>query len=249
MGDCYISRRSSQTIGEQGYTYIWTKLESNMPISCYLSGCCIYNNQIHILGGDNSGNGTKHYAWDGTNWQSVSTLPYSTTRYGLAVYDNKLHLLGGDNGYTKHYAWDGTSWQSASTLPYSYQMGACVIYNNKINILGTITNVSSASVKKHYAWDGTSWQSVSTLPYSYADSICFTDSKGLHIIDSENDTNNYRYHYTWNGSLWRPDEPRPISESTLWGGDGIVYNNNIHCFKNTNHYVLQRREGNDIESR
>ena len=29
MGDCYISRRSSQTIGEQGYTYIWTKLESN----------------------------------------------------------------------------------------------------------------------------------------------------------------------------------------------------------------------------
>jgi N-acetylneuraminic acid mutarotase len=76
---------------------------STLPYDfCY--GCAVvYNNEIHILGSNTSGNGTKHYKWDGTQWTSVSTLPYNFYDGSAVVLSNKIHILGGDVQKTNHY--------------------------------------------------------------------------------------------------------------------------------------------------
>jgi hypothetical protein len=96
----------------------------------------VYNNEIHILGGDN--NPTKHYKWNGSQWVSASTLPYNFIKGSAVVLNNEIHILGGVIGSTrtKHYKWDGSQWVSVSTLPCYFFGGSAVVLNSEIHILG-----------------------------------------------------------------------------------------------------------------
>ena len=165
-----------------------------LPINFYQGSAVIYNNEIHILGGYNSG--TKHYKWDGTSWVLVSTLPYSFYRGSAVVYNNEIHILGSYDYKTRHYKWNGSSWSSVSTLPYNFYEGSIVVYNNEIHILG-----GNGVYTSYYKWDGSSWSSVSTLPYNSYDSSAVVYNNEIHLLGGGG-TGYGTNHYKWDGSSW-----------------------------------------------
>ena len=82
----------------------------NLPYEFYRGSAVVYNNEIHIIGGN--GTYTKHYKYNGSSWTSVSTLPYNFYSGSAVVYNNEIHILGGGNGQTKHYKYNGSSWDN-----------------------------------------------------------------------------------------------------------------------------------------
>ena len=126
----------------------------NLPYNFYLGSAVVYNNEIHILGSDISGNYTNHYKYNGSSWTSVSTLPYRFYGGSAVVYNNEIHILGSSSDYTKHYKYNGSSWTSVSTLPYYFYNGSAVVYNNEIHILGSGI---SGNRTNHYIYNGSSW--------------------------------------------------------------------------------------------
>jgi N-acetylneuraminic acid mutarotase len=136
----------------------WTSV-STLPYSFNNGKAVVYNNDIHILGGN--GAPTSHYKWDGTTWTSVSTLPYSFTGAAV-VFRNEIHILGGSwggTGYSHHYKWNGTTWTKAASLPYSDTVLA-VVLDDKIHILGGTENENYnqySNCNKHYEYHDGSW--------------------------------------------------------------------------------------------
>lgn len=193
----------------------WTSL-STLPYSMIDGSTVVYNNEIHIIGGN--GNTTRHYKWNGSAWVSVSTLPYNFYSGSVVVYKNEIHILGsyyGSSCYTNHYKWNGSTWTQVSILPYRFYRGSVVVYNNEIHILGSY---NSSCRKMHYKWNGSAWVSVSTLPYDFYSGGAVVYNNEIHIFCDED-------HLKWNGSAWEPVSIVPFKVS---GSSVVVFNNEIH---------------------
>ena len=113
---------------------------STLPYKFRNSSAVVYNNEIHILGTQETDCTIKHYKYDGSKWTNVSTLPYKFYLGSAVIYNNEIHILGGYNNTTKHYKYDGSTWTSVSTLPYEFRNSPAVVYNNEIHILGGVNN-------------------------------------------------------------------------------------------------------------
>jgi len=200
----------------------------------------IYNNELHMLGGSYP-NETKHYAWNGSSWRSISTLPYTFNANisSAVVFNNEIHILGSlvVGEMTKHYAWNGSSWRSVSTLPYKYIGGATVVFNNKIHILGNFTD---SNTTRHYEWNGSSWSSATSLPFSTWTIYAVASSSYIYIFggyDKSNYKNLYNY-YIFDGTSWtkRQDIRLENPQSYLLNNGYLAYRNAID--KLTTFYTL-----------
>ena len=180
----------------------WTEV-STLPISFVNGGCVAYNNEIHILGGND--NPTKHYKWDGTTWSEVSTLPISFLNGFCVIYNNEIHISGGDDNkaYGCHYKWDGTSWIFVSYTPYPIMFTDGVVYNDEIHICGGYV---SDTQRYHYKWDGKSWSFVSTLPYYIQNSLPVIYNDKINILGTYDfsDNNNKFKHYEFTPKNMEP---------------------------------------------
>ncbi len=193
--------------------------EDTLPYEFINGSAVIYNDEIHILGGQTSPY-TQHYKWDGGSWILVSTLPFNFYKASAVVFNNEIHILSSTN----HYKWNGSSWSSASTLPYNFYFGSAVVFNNEIHILGSET---SGCYTKHYKWNGSSWSSASTLPYNFYRGTAVVYNNAIHILGSRNNSSSaYNKHYKWNGSSWSSASTVPFE--TFYEGTAVVYNNAIH---------------------
>jgi N-acetylneuraminic acid mutarotase len=132
--------------------------------------CVVYDGDLHILGGSN--NATMHYKWDGTEWQSVSTLPISFSIGGAVSYNNKLHIISDTN----HYAWNGTEWVVASTMPTSFKYGD-VLALDKLYVIGCGTYCSQT-----YLWDGTDWEEGIALSVPLVDGTAVEMNDSIYCI-------------------------------------------------------------------
>ena len=217
--------------------YVWKKNEigselkefnksvSTLPYNFSYGSAVIYNNEIHILGGNySSSTSLKHYKWNGSSWTSVSTLPFSFADGQAVVYNNEIHILGGSNAGTSHYKWDGSTWTSVSTLPYDFSRGSVVIYNNEIHILGG--NIYN---KNHYKWNGSSWTKVDTLPYEFNSGSAVVFNNAIHILGSSNSSYT-KYHYKWDGNSWAEVGILPYNYSS---GSAVIFDNAIHILGNS----------------
>lgn len=75
--------------------------------NCPVSGTArlvVYDNEVHIL------SGTKHYKWNDTSLETVSTIPLSLSDEIAVVNNNKIHIIKD----FAHYSWDGSSWTQES---------------------------------------------------------------------------------------------------------------------------------------
>ena len=148
---------------------------STLPYEFCKGSAVVYNNEIHILGGNRDR--TKHYKYNGTSWSSVSTLPYDFYEGSAVVYNNEIHILGGSAGNTKHYKYNGASWSSVSTLPYEFYRGSAVALNDEIHILGGSNHINY--YRKHHLVKFDNRHIATMLP------------KGTHIMLSDNEDINY----------------------------------------------------------
>jgi hypothetical protein len=142
----------------------------------------VYENAIHILGSNNSGNGQKHYKWDGTEWTEVSTLPYEFRSGSCVVYNDEIHIIGGIiTGNGKHYRYDKetSAWVKASTLPVSVTNNSAVVYNNEIHIPGTNNNSNG-----YYKWDGEKWIDLGNLSYVFQSGSCVVYNNQITMLGS-----------------------------------------------------------------
>ena len=208
----------------------------------------VYNNEIHILGGDSSSPARiSHYKWDGSTWTSVSTLPYDFYTSCAVVYNNEIHIMGtgGNENLKAHYKWDGSTWASVSTLPYNFYNGAAVIFDDKIHILGGTGNntafysysADTGTWSKYLTESipmqivahnhdelasGVKWETAGKFNQNrYATSVV-TFNNETHILGgySTNLT-----HYKWDGSAITQVSTLPYG---FYYGSAVVYNNEIH---------------------
>lgn len=82
--------------------------EDDLPYNFTNGASAIYNNELHIFGGED--NPRAHYKWDGQEWVIVSILPYDFIKGSAEVIDNEIHLIGGINHLYDHYVYDGDEW-------------------------------------------------------------------------------------------------------------------------------------------
>ena len=210
---------------------------STLPYTFSRGSAVTLNNEIHILGSDNSSYYTNHYKFNGSSWENVSTLPYSFYGGNAVVYNDEIHILGsnyfktGNYPYaTHHYKFNGSSWENVSTLPYDFHKGSAVVYNNEIHILGGDNSNYRTS---HYKFNGSSWENVSTLPYDFymGSTVVYNDE--IHIL-SGNNSSYYTSHYKYAGNSW-------VNVSTLPGKTsfGVVLNNEVHGAYDLSHYIVR----------
>ena len=172
---------------------------STLPYKFATGSAVVLNNEIHILGGGGSSGGggggssggggggggsssssysTNHYKFNGTSWESVSTLPYNFSTGSAVVLNDEIHILGSiyyDSGYLyakKYYKFDGSSWIDAHALPYEFHSGSAVVLNDAVHILGG----GSSSYNTNHYLVGLDCRHIATmLP------------KGVHILLSNNE--------------------------------------------------------------
>ena len=205
-----------ESINLSNYNNIAETNVSTLPYGLNCGSAVTFNDEIHILGTNASGDEYNHYKWNGSSWTSVSTLPHNFYMGAAVVLNNEIHILGGSSSSIKHYKWDGTSWTSVSTLPYNFSQGCAVVFNGEIHILGSNNN------NNHYKWNGSSWTSVSTLPYNFYMGSAVIYNNELHILGCNDHDRN---HYKWDGSSWTSVSRLPHSYAAA---GAIVLGNYIY---------------------
>ena len=184
---------------------------SETPYNPYYSSVVLYNDEIHLLGGQGDTDG--HYIITEYGYEQLDNLPITFSNHTCAhavVYDNKIHILGTNTSssyYTKHYSWDGYAWSEESTLPYNFYDACALVYDGKIHILGTAS--SNALSVNHYSWDGNEWVQETNIPFIYHRGACVIYNNEIHLIGT-GATSTHTEHYSWDGSDWNQELAIPI---------------------------------------
>ena len=183
----------------------------------------MYNNQIHVIGGNNasSSNATYHIKWNGTEWVSASTVPIAFVDGRAVVFNDEIHLFSG----AYHYAFNGTSW-SEKTLPSGVDStgSSPVVYGNQLHLLGGSSNLTA-----HYKYNDSKWVTASTLPRNLNKACAIVFEGDLHIFGG-----NLATHYKWDGSIW---EQVSSSSPTYQNGSAVIYDDCIYYIK-TGTYIF-----------
>ena len=195
----------------------WVEV-GTLPVNHYgVAKAVVYNNEIHLVGTPSPGSYYDHYKWDGTSWTKVSTVPIQTNNGSAIVYNDEIHILVGNN----HYKWDGNEWHVASNFSgilATYTYGKTVVYNNEIHLLATN--------KQHFKWSTTSWVEAMPRPHDYSGNLTVFNSE-LYVICSAHFNGSFK---KWNGESWDTLTTAPFVPT--WS---VVYNNEIHIFREINH--------------
>lgn len=194
-------------------------------------------NEVHLLGGEGGTLTTAHIMWNGTEWNTVSTLPMPFThRYGAVLYDNEIHIFNGKTSgyYNKHYKWNGSEWIELGQIPEATNSTSYyakyVVCNNKIHLLG-----NGANQNFHYEWDPVAgWIQLENCPLQvsyYTSVLCIEDT--IYVFGFSNCSN---YIYKWDAiNGWQRDI-RLLSDVIIGSGSPIYYNNEIHFLNDNVHY-------------
>ena len=170
---------------------IWTGsawADSTVPEpGSYDAEVAVFDGKIHLLYNVTSMGLThwRHYAWDGTTWEQLSSLPMFTTNDAEALeYAGELHLLNGSS----HYKWDGAAWTRLPDLPYTFTDGAAAVFGGKIHIAGGTDNALSHYIldKEYYTATSIDTPDAPDAPDIPAGDEGTVPSEGLNIVYSDN---------------------------------------------------------------
>lgn len=236
---CISTRTSKSFLYEMDDSMITSRVVSELPYpfdpvySCAL----VYNNEIHILGGeavkDSLGKDYInydhfHYKWNGKKWEVTSELPYSCHKACAVVYHDEIHIFGGqfsDGVYTtNHYSWNGIKWTSCQNIPDIYDTKTqkiVFVYDDSIRVVGRSNTTGNTKIL--CSWDGNSWsQSVISSNMTIDDNTscvrCTVDGKP------------YVFIFTSDGKMYRHG-------GTKWFSSEVNLSNN---YVGSNLYTMSR---------
>lgn len=245
-----------QTIGidynadEDSYTCTFTDLEpimNNTAGVTYSFRSVIYNNQIHVLGGNNTNRQHLIYSdeWSLVGCEQIVNMqiagkemdeqPIGDLRWiphlsevpiegdisdtgNIIELNNELHIIS----LNQHVVFDGCEWQTLPNLPFIANGCGAVVYNGEIHLLGGIINGTYQTT--HYKWDGSEWISVSTLPAYYHNAIPAVYDNKIHIDQISTEWRISR-HYAWDGSEWSEPTSTSMTDKVynLVSFNGLLY--------------------------
>lgn len=168
-------------MGTSHITFDGFKFEvlEDIPYNTYGGSAVVYNNEIHVIGGNNYSK--NHYKWDGNSWDLVTTMTLGRYAVVSIVYNNKIYLLGRgarDNGNVIQscQVFNGESWQSVEQqCPISPSFG--IVYNNEIHVF--VNN----STNNHYKMNiDETWELDEDVPVSPYEILCYIQNK--HLINN-----------------------------------------------------------------
>ena len=132
----------------------------------FTRGCAfIYEDKVHIIGGDGSTSLYRFYRLDDTAWTSIGSILYQFYGGRVAITSQGIHMLGGFySTYKSFYRWNGTTWDNLGSLPIQFVEAGIEVINDEIHIFGTGYSTTSSDYTAHYKWNGMAWTKVGTLP-------------------------------------------------------------------------------------
>lgn len=208
---------------ENGKAQRWYKAwvtEDDLPFDFYQGAAVVYENRIHILGGEREPR--KHYSWNGYSWREESTLPYNFVFGSAAVSEGEIHIFGGTSAMNAHYSWDGEEWhQRAGTPHYFYLNNLAVSFEGKIRLCSSGYGSYSQwgyidTLNLDNTWSSLWMSDNSSFP------IAVKYDRKIHMFPASGDR---KRHKTWDGTSFGTDVAVPYD---CTGGYGVMYNGKIH---------------------
>ena len=218
----------------------------------------VFNNKIHILGGNlatsdkvnYSTQGRNHYAFNGTSWESQSTLPSTFNGYDMtgAVLGDTFELIGRHDNtqctqytYTGNYV-NGNLWTTVGGLTKYVNGAIALVYPvdgvDRLHLIGRVM-VSNGNVLTkeyiHYYWTGSLWTHASDIPYemdNYGTAVVYNGK--IHIMGGSGTKN----HYSYDGSSWTKEADLPEVINDHVGGRAFVYQDRLYVYINKKIYCL-----------
>ena len=183
-------------------------------IDAYEPQCVVFNDEIHLIGG-NYDHYRSHIKWNGTEWETVSSLPDDIG--GVAYADEDyIYILCANSGNHYIHTWDGTQWTQRSGA-ITASNAKMVKYNNEIYVL------SGTMFAKH---NGSYWSRLTDAPYNSQTSTIVVYNNAIHMLGG---TTQPTSHYQWNGSAWVRVSTIPVN---CTNGCSLVYEDKLHLFFN-----------------
>ena len=222
---------------------------STLPIDFYQGTAVVYNDKIHILGGQD--NPTAHYAWDGSSWSEIAELPWNFTFGSAVVYNNEIHAFGPTPGFPYigyHYKFNGTQWTQDTNVPYSFNgNNRAVIYDGDAYTM--CTNYGRDSQFSYCAkWNG-SWTKFGNGDNSVYSNACVYNNL-IYMMGRSGDNSKYMSYDGTNFSALTSIDPNTQfnfkngavveykGKMHIIGGNGSGYPNSGEAGKNyNNHYT------------
>lgn len=119
---------------------------SEIPFDFVLGGCIVYDNKIHIIGGNNQQSQIKHYTWDGTDWEQIVDSNYPPKVYLVFEYNDTINALSNDGRYEYH----DNAWVKQERPDVVINNGTkVVVQNGHVHLLGGQQFNGSGSPRAH----------------------------------------------------------------------------------------------------
>lgn len=124
---------------------VWSgrQIFSKLPYNFFNGGAVVYNGEVHILGGNNTKN---HYKYNGSSWESVSTLPIAPTT--AVVYKNQIYIFNG----TATYKYENSAWKSCNNTSFisNAKWRSAILYKDLVYIHGTYRKTNNFTYQPEY---------------------------------------------------------------------------------------------------
>ena len=192
----------------------------NVPFIFCEGSAFVFENEIHIMGGNPTDGYTKHYKFNGNDWEEVSTAPCIPQYQSTVVYDGKIFTIRGKY----YYIFDNGTWTQGTILSSADDgtVWRAKVLNNKIYALGYYSSNTYAMY-----FDGSTWKTFSKPTNGAGFCITIYDNS-LHCLGGNKTLKN---HYKYNGSTWTSISTLPYN---FYSGTHAETNNNeLHIFGGT----------------
>lgn len=211
----------------------------------YPAGLVIYNDELHIIGGEDPEtqgySGMKHYRFDRSSneWVFVSFVGDSTimASMGCAILNNEIHCFASTMEETAvHYIYDGNNWRFVDDFPESIaeEYSGVIAYDDCIYVIVSTAKYYTCeydSSNAEYFWTEHNTGATGSNVFRFNGGIC---SDGNYIwmmgVNQNSEAGLFRYDGNW-------IEATSILPGTTTGMSRIFlvfYENDIYGFEADN---------------
>jgi N-acetylneuraminic acid mutarotase len=158
----------------------WVK-RAPMPNSEDFVTTAVINEQIYVIGSNNTANTNYNYLYNPSTDSWISKTPMPTIQMGgaIATYQNKIYMIGGGQGISINFTTSQTgtnemydpttdTWTNKTSMPMAYANLNAVTVNGMIFVMGGTTAISGKmifyGINELYNPTADSWQSLTPMP-------------------------------------------------------------------------------------
>ena len=143
----------------------WVEV-STLPFSFANGVCEIFNDHVHIIGGQRGMCQHAYYDEVNNEWNMLDPIPngYINHDSAYAIFNKELHIMGSYiEAYSKyHYSYDGTSWKVLPNLSYKLCGGCAVNLGLPPAVIGFqhLDTIPKGTIKINYNLDVSDYSKV-----------------------------------------------------------------------------------------